>query len=154
MSDAMQCDDCGKSTIFDHDASYRCKACCSQAYRDHHELYVLARAEFARQARTIRRLFTAYFLAKAKLRWLQRHFDAAAPEHNLPALLDLYFDRQHLAEVELSHCLEEREIDVENARREERARIVAGLRVFASLSANEVRLTAERLADAIERGEL
>lgn len=29
---------------------------------------VAARADFARQARTIRRLFTAYFLAKAKLK--------------------------------------------------------------------------------------
>lgn len=56
MSDHMQCDDCGKSTIFDHDASYRCRACCSQAYRDHHELYVAARADLARQARTIRRM--------------------------------------------------------------------------------------------------
>lgn len=37
---------------------------------------------------------------------LQRHFDAAAPEHNLPALLDLYFERQVKAEKERDEARE------------------------------------------------
>ncbi len=37
---------------------------------------------------------------------LQRHFDAAAPEHNLPALLDLYFERQQKAEKERDEAQE------------------------------------------------
>lgn len=94
----------------------------------------------ARQARTIRRLFTAYFLAKAKWQRLQRHFDAAAPEHNLVALLDLYFDRQ------------------ESAAQEERARIVAALRnkITSNKSAYWDREATALgiVADAIERGEL
>lgn len=40
---------------------------------------------------------------------LQRHYDAAAPEHNLLALLDLYFDRQQEAKAER---------DAERSRRE------------------------------------
>jgi hypothetical protein len=39
--------------------------------------------------------------ATAKLERLQAHFDAAAPEHNLPELLDLYFERQKSAEQKL-----------------------------------------------------
>ena len=37
---------------------------------------------------------------------LQCHFDAAAPEHNLPALLDLYFERQQKAEKERDEARE------------------------------------------------
>lgn len=37
---------------------------------------------------------------------LQCHFDAAAPEHNLPALLDLYFERQQRAEKERDEARE------------------------------------------------
>lgn len=36
----------------------------------------------------------------AELDALRYHYDAAAPEHNLPALLDLYLDRQRQAESE------------------------------------------------------
>lgn len=41
---------------------------------------------------------------------LRRHFDTASPEHNLPALLDLYFERAEAAEKERDSLL------VENAR--------------------------------------
>lgn len=81
----------------------------------------------ARQARTIRRLraLADGYRVKAD-RWRKAYQNLNALMPNLDA----------------------------KAEAEERARIVAVLRVFASLSANEVRLTAERLADAIERGEL
>ena len=44
--------------------------------------------------------------ARAERDALQRHFDAAAPEHNLPALLDLYFERQQKAEKEREEARE------------------------------------------------
>jgi hypothetical protein len=39
--------------------------------------------------------------AEAERDALQRHFDAAAPEHNLLALLDLYHERECAAEQEV-----------------------------------------------------
>lgn len=58
-------------------------------------------------ARALAHLEAELARVNAEREALQRHFDAAAPEHNLPALLDLYLEEQTKAEAERDEAEED-----------------------------------------------
>jgi len=131
------CPNCGKTTAHLPSESAFCTVGCNLDYLNSAPPAVQART-IARQARTIRRLFTAYFLAKGKLRRKEE---------------------VHRMVTRLAEFL---------AKEGERARIVAALRAKAASAiadiapsdateaegVNLVITVLREAADAIERGEL
>lgn len=71
--------------------------------------------------------------AEAKRDSLQRHYDAAGPEHDLLSLLDLYHDRQRKAEAERDAAERASEVRREECERlvMERDRYIAALQEIA-----------------------